>query len=188
MPPQPQGSEPRRGVKPETDGARETVEGTSEGPQTPGSSVKCGPDPTTTLSKSGGGPGEASSQEHRSAGKSAKGLTKVASPSSGPTLGQERSGGALERPGTLGSTPQSSEPERTAKRSPAEKAPGQSSEGISRSPSPSKEVSRTTTRSSVKRKATTQENPNPESGIGLKTPGGGKRHKELTDKDTPRRT
>merc|ERR1711895_147259 len=44
------------------------------------------------------------------------------------------------------------------------------------------------THASVKRKATTQENPNPELGIVPKTPGGGKRQKELTDKDTPRRT
>ena len=88
--PQPQGSEPRRGDKPETDRARETVEGASEGPQTQWTGVKGGPDPTTTLSKPGGRPGEASSQEHRSAGESAKGLTKVVSPSSGPILGQER--------------------------------------------------------------------------------------------------
>ena len=42
LPPQPQGSEPRRGVKPETDGARKTVEGASEGPQTQGTGVKYG--------------------------------------------------------------------------------------------------------------------------------------------------
>ena len=188
LPPQLQGSEPRRGVEPQTDEVREAVEGASEGPQTPGTGVEEGLDPTTTPSKPGDRSGEVASQEHRSAGESAKGLTKVVAPSSGPILGQERSGGALERPGTSGSTPQSSEPERPAKRSPAEKAPGQSSEGISRSPAPSKEVSRTTTCSSVKRKATHQEDLHPESGIVPKTPGGGKRQKELIDKDTPRRT
>ena len=151
-------------MEPQTDEVKEAVEGASEGPQTPGTGVEEGLDPTTTLAKPGDQSGEVASQEHRSAGESSKGLTKVVAPSSGPILGQERSGGALERPGTSGSTPQSSEPERPARRSPAEKALGQPSEGIPRSLAPSKEVSRTTTHSSVKKKATHQENPHSESG------------------------
>ena len=63
-------------MEPETDEAREAVEGASEGPQTPGTGVKGGLDPTTTLSKPGDRSGEVSSQEHRSTGESAKGLTK----------------------------------------------------------------------------------------------------------------
>ena len=92
-------------MEPETDKARQAVEGASEGPQTLGIGVEEGLDPTTTPSKPGDRSEEVASQEHRSAGESAKGLTKVVTPSSGPILGQERSGGALERPVTLGSTP-----------------------------------------------------------------------------------
>ena len=40
----------------------------------------------------------------------------------------------------------------------------------------------------MKRKATHQKDPNPESGIVPKTPGGGKKQKELIEKDTLRRT
>ena len=97
---------------------------------------------------------------HRSAGKPAQGVAELASPVPGPIQGQERSGGA----------------------------PGQPSAGVLRSPSPSEEISGTTTRSSVKQKVTTQGNLFPESGKTLKTMGGGKRPRKSTDKDTMRRT
>ena len=177
----------QEGGEPQTDKVREAVEGVSEGPQTPETGVEEGLDPTTTPSKPGDWSGEVTSQEHRPAGESTKGPTKAATPSSGSSLGQERSGGALERPETSGSTPQLSEPEKPARGIPAEKAPGQPSKGVPRSSAPSEEVSRTTTCSSVKRKATHQEDPHPESGIVHQTPGGGKKQNELVDKDTPRR-
>ena len=124
-------------------------------------------------------------QGHSSAGKSALGITEATSPGQKPTQGQERSGGAPERPETFGPTPHSPKlltgglesefrPERTATRSPAGKAPGQSSAGVSSSPLPSEEASGTTTHSSVKRKVRTQGNLSPESGKTLKTPGGEK--------------
>ena len=86
-PPQPQGSEPRRGAKSKPGGLSEIIKGMQEGPQTSGTGVKCGPGPTTTLPKPGGRPGGALSWGHRSAGKSAQGITKVASPGPGPTQG-----------------------------------------------------------------------------------------------------
>ena len=92
-------------MEPQTDEVREAVGGASEGSQTPGTGVEAGLDPTTTPSKPGDRSGEVSSQEHRSAGESAEGLTKVVTPSSGPIRGQERPEGALERPRRSGSTP-----------------------------------------------------------------------------------
>lgn len=164
------------------------MQGTPEGPQTPGTSVKCGPDPTTTLPKLEDGSGGALSLGHRPVGKLTQGSTEVASPGSGLNRGQEESGGAPEKSEMVGSMPHSFELKRTVPRSLAGKFPGQPSAEVSGSPLPPEEALGTTTPWSVKRKVTTPGNISPESGTALKTLGGGKRLKRSTDKDTPRRT
>ena len=156
----------QEGAKSKRGGSSEIVRGMQEGSQTSRTGVERSPGPTTTLPKPGGRPGGVLSRGHGAAGKPAQENTEVASPVPGPTQGQEGSGGAPGRPETIGPTPHSPEsltrglesefrPERTVTRSPAGKAPGQSSAGVSRPPLPSEEISGTMTRSSVERKVTT---------------------------------
>ena len=153
-PPQPRGSEPRRGVSLKPGGRSEIVKGKQEDPQTPGIGVKRGPSPTTTPLKAEGRPGGAWSKRHRSAGKPAQGIAEIVPPVLGPTQGQEGSGGA----------------------------PGQLSAGVSKPPSPSEGRSRTITRSSVKREITTEGNLSPESGKTPKNTGRGKETEKVDRK------
>ena len=163
--PQPQGSEPRRGDKPESGSSRKSVKGMQEAPQTVKTGRKDNSGPITTSPTLGDRPGEVLKQE--------------------PIQGQEGPGGAAERPGESGPPPPSSGPVagnpepgsgpgESDKESSAGRAPVQQGLGVTGPFLPPKEESRATKRPSGKRKATAQGNLSLDSGETLKIPGGGK--------------